>query len=91
MGKLTQRRSVLVSADALASVLRDYRVSPVFLEACQTAHAKETSAALVTSHPLPALSFIKDPFETLCFEHLVRPTFQFLERGREEPLFHPVR
>ena len=48
-GKLAQRRSHLVYADELASVLRDYRVPLVFLEACQTAKAEETPTASVAA------------------------------------------
>jgi len=51
-GKLTRRRSVLVSADDLASLLRDHRVPLVFLEACQTAHAEETPTASVAARLL---------------------------------------
>ena len=51
-GQLTGRRSQLVHADALASVLRDHRVPLVFLEACQTAHAEETPTASVAARLL---------------------------------------
>src|SRR5262249_8405741 len=51
-GKLTRRRSLLVSADALAGLLRDHRVPLVFLEACQTAHAEETLTASVAARLL---------------------------------------
>ena len=44
-----QRRSVLVTAEALASVLRDHHVPLVFLEACQSAHAEETPTASVAA------------------------------------------
>ena len=44
-----QRRSVLVTAEALASVLRDHRVPLVFLEACQSAHAEDTPTASVAA------------------------------------------
>src|SRR5262249_46202533 len=50
--KLTQRRSLLVSSDDLASVLRDHRVPLVFLEACQTAYAEETPTASVAARLL---------------------------------------
>jgi tetratricopeptide (TPR) repeat protein len=51
-GKLTQRRARLVYADDLASVLRDYRVPLVCLEACQTAHAEDTPTASVAARLL---------------------------------------
>jgi tetratricopeptide (TPR) repeat protein len=51
-GKTENRRSMLVPADALASVLRDHRVPLVFLEACQTAHAEETPTASVAARLL---------------------------------------
>src|SRR5207247_4822391 len=50
--KLTKRRSVLIPADELASLLRDHRVPLVFLEACQTATAEETPTASVAARLL---------------------------------------
>ena len=52
VGKLAQRRSQLVYADDLASVLRDYRVPLVFLEACQTAKAEDRPTASVAARLL---------------------------------------
>jgi hypothetical protein len=51
-GRLEKRRSVLVPADELASLLRDHRVPLVFLEACQTATAEETPTASVAARLL---------------------------------------
>ncbi len=52
VGKLARRRSHLVYADELASVLRDYRVPLVFLEACQTAQAEDRPTASVAARLL---------------------------------------
>ncbi len=45
--KLERRASELIDADKLASVMRDYRIPLVFLEACQTAtHEKDPTASV---------------------------------------------
>ncbi|MCP4054726.1 MAG: CHAT domain-containing protein, partial [Mesoflavibacter sp.] len=50
--KLDQRRSVLVTADELAEVMREHRVPLVFLEACQSAKADEDPSASVAGRLL---------------------------------------
>jgi tetratricopeptide (TPR) repeat protein len=50
--KLEQRASELIDADKLASVMRDYRIPLVFLEACQTATQKKDPTASVAARLL---------------------------------------
>ena len=47
--KLEQRASELIDADKLASVMRDYRIPLVFLEACQTATQEKDPTASVAA------------------------------------------
>ena len=50
--KLEQRASALIDADKLASVMRDYRIPLVFLEACQTATQEKDPTASVAARLL---------------------------------------
>ncbi len=50
--KLEQRASELIDADKLASVIRDYRIPLVFLEACQTATQEKDPTASVAARLL---------------------------------------
>lgn len=50
--KLEQRASELIDADKLASVMRDYRIPLVFLEACQTATQEKDPTASVAARLL---------------------------------------
>ncbi len=47
-GKLDKRRHVTVHTDKLGPLLRDYRIPLVFLEACQTALAEDTSESVAS-------------------------------------------
>ncbi|MBL8052289.1 MAG: tetratricopeptide repeat protein [Nitrospira sp.] len=47
-GKLDKRRHVTVHTDKLGPLLRDYRIPLVFLEACQTAMAEDTSESVAS-------------------------------------------
>jgi len=47
-GKLDKRRHVTVYSDKLGPLLRDYRIPLVFLEACQTALAEDTSESVAS-------------------------------------------
>ncbi|MBS0151989.1 MAG: tetratricopeptide repeat protein [Nitrospira sp.] len=47
-GKLDKRRHVTIYTDKLAPLLRDYRIPLVFLEACQTALAEDTSESVAS-------------------------------------------
>ena len=46
--KLDQRRHVTVHTDKLGPLLKDYRIPLVFLEACQTAQAEDTSESVAS-------------------------------------------
>ena len=48
IGKLTQRRNQTVYTDELGGLLRDHRIPLVFLEACQTAQAANTSESVAS-------------------------------------------
>ena len=50
--KLEERASELIEADKLASVMRDYRIPLVFLEACQTATQEKDPTASVAARLL---------------------------------------
>ena len=50
--KLERRASELIDADKLASVMRDYRIPLVFLEACQTATQEKDPTASVAARLL---------------------------------------
>ena len=50
--KLEERTSELIEADKLASVMRDYRIPLVFLEACQTATQEKDPIASVAARLL---------------------------------------
>jgi len=52
VNKLEQRASQLIDADKLASVMRDYRIPLVFLEACQTATQEKDPTASVAARLL---------------------------------------
>lgn len=47
-GKLDKRRHVTVHTDKLGPLLKDYRIPLVFLEACQTALAEDTSESVAS-------------------------------------------
>ncbi len=47
-GKLEKRRHVTVFTDKLGPLLKDYRIPLVFLEACQTAQAEDTSESVAS-------------------------------------------
>ncbi len=50
--KLTERRPKLVMADEVSAILRDYGISLVFLDACQTAKAEDDPTSSVASRLL---------------------------------------
>ncbi|MCP4659068.1 MAG: CHAT domain-containing protein, partial [bacterium] len=50
--KLTERRTAIAQADALAGVMRDHRVPLVFLEACQTGMSEVDPKASVAGRLL---------------------------------------
>jgi tetratricopeptide (TPR) repeat protein len=50
--KLTKRRHKLVPADEVSAILRDYGISLVFLEACQSATAEDDPTSSVASRLL---------------------------------------
>ena len=52
VNKLERRASELIDADKLASVMRDYRIPLVFLEACQTATQEKDPTASVAARLL---------------------------------------
>ena len=52
INRLEQRASQLIDADKLASVIRDYRIPLVFLEACQTATQEKDPTASVAARLL---------------------------------------
>jgi tetratricopeptide (TPR) repeat protein len=48
IGKLDQRRHVIVTTEKLGPLLRDHRIPLVFLEACQTAKAEKASESVAS-------------------------------------------
>src|SRR5262249_20485429 len=48
IGKLDQRRHLIVTTEELGPLLRDYRIPLVFLEACQTAKAEKASESVAS-------------------------------------------
>ena len=48
IGKLDQRRHVIVTTEELGPLLRDHRIPLVFLEACQTAKAEKASESVAS-------------------------------------------
>jgi len=84
--RLGQRRSQLVYADRLASVMRDHGIPLVFLEACQTAEAKEdptdSVAAKLLDEGVSAVAAMRASVLVVTASRFVQAFYRALAEGR---------
>ena len=101
--KLGQRRHVTVHTDKLGPLLKDHRIPLVFLEACQTAQAEDTSESVASellqrgvasvvamSHSVlveTARRFVKEFYAGLAHGHRVGDAMLDGQRGLKDDTF----